>query len=74
MRNLKGSFSGTFERQMEGFGNGASIINLIRAYFLDPDYVRSLSLGGQSGTAVKEDQGSHDLASEYGAHMAFFKA
>ena len=43
--------------------------------FLDPDYVRSVKVGrgGQSGTAVK-DQGSHDLASEYGAQRACCKA
>jgi hypothetical protein len=28
-----------------GSGNGASLIKLILAPFLDPDYVRSLSLG-----------------------------
>jgi hypothetical protein len=37
---------GLFERQMrEGYGNGASIIKLIWALFLDPDYIRSLDLG-----------------------------
>jgi len=30
---------------MEGSVNGAYLINLIWAPFLDPDYVRSLSLG-----------------------------
>jgi hypothetical protein len=41
-----GSFTGTFERQMKrGSGNGASLIKLFWAPFLDPDYVRSLSLG-----------------------------
>jgi len=41
--------------------------------FLDPDYVRSLNLGGQSGSSVK-DQSSHDLASEYGALGGYLKA
>jgi len=41
-----GLFTGTFEKHMVvGFGNGASLIKLILAPFLDPDYVRSLSLG-----------------------------
>ena len=41
-----GSFSGTFKRQMKGgSGNEASLIKLFWAPFLDPDYVRSLSLG-----------------------------
>jgi len=40
-----GLFTGTFEIQMEGFGNGASLIKLILTPFLDQDYVRSLSLG-----------------------------
>ena len=30
---------------MEGSGIGASVINLTWAHFVDPDYVRSLSLG-----------------------------
>ena len=34
----------SFERQMEGSGNGASLVKLIWAPFLDPYYVRSLSL------------------------------
>ena len=37
---------GLFERQMkEGSGNGASLITLRWAPFLDPDYIRTLSLG-----------------------------
>ena len=41
-----GSFTGPFERQMEnGSGNVASLINLIWAPFVNPYYVRSLSLG-----------------------------
>jgi len=68
-----GSFSGHFERQMkEGSGNGASLFKIIWIPFLDPDYVRR-RVWGQSGTSVK-DQGSHDLASEYGAQRACFKA
>jgi hypothetical protein len=68
-----GSFTWTFARQMkEGSGNGVSLIKLIWAPFLDPDYVRS-RICGQSGTSVK-DQGSHDMASEYGAQRACFKA
>jgi len=39
------SLTKLFERQMEGSGNGASLINLIWAPFFDPDYARSLSLG-----------------------------
>jgi hypothetical protein len=47
MGNLQGvHLAGLFERQMkEGSGNTASLIKLIWAPFLDPDYVRSLSLG-----------------------------
>jgi len=30
----------------EGTGNGASLVNLIIGSFFDPDYVRSLNLGG----------------------------
>ena len=72
-----GSFTETFERQMkEGSENGASLINFIKLiwtlFFLDPDYFRS-RVWGQSGTCVK-DQGSHDLASDYGAQRACFKA
>jgi len=38
--------TGHFEIKMkEGSGNGASFINLIWVLFLDPDNVRSLSLG-----------------------------
>ena len=32
------------EREMDGSGNGASLMKLTWAHFLDPDYVRSLSL------------------------------
>jgi hypothetical protein len=60
-----GPFTGTFERQMEGSVNGAALIKLIWAPFLDPDYVMSLSLGAIL-TYVK-NQGSQYLASEYGA-------
>jgi hypothetical protein len=66
-----GSFSGSFERLMEGSGNGASLFKLIWAPFY-PYYVRSRVLG-QFGTSVK-NQGSHDLASGYGAQRACFKA
>jgi len=71
------SFTGTFEREMKGGSeNGASLINFINLiwalFFLDPDYVTSREWG-QSETAVK-DKGSHDLASEYGAQRACFKA
>jgi hypothetical protein len=47
MGNLEGvGLPGLFERQkMEGSGNGESPLNLIWASFLNPDYVRSLSLG-----------------------------
>jgi hypothetical protein len=56
-----GSFTGDFERQQYlGF------------FFLEPEVVRSLSLG-QSGTEVKE-QGSRNLASECGAQRACLKA
>jgi hypothetical protein len=60
-----------FERQMrEGSRNGASLITLIWAFYLDPDCVRNLSLGsiwnsvwgqsrtgsgGQSGTGFEGD-------------------
>ena len=40
-----GLYTGTFEKQMVSFGNGASLIKLILAPFLDQDYVRTLSLG-----------------------------
>jgi hypothetical protein len=39
------SFLGLFERHMEGSENGASLIEFNWTPFLDPDYVRSLSLG-----------------------------
>jgi hypothetical protein len=40
-----GSFTEPFERQMkEGSGNGARLIKLIWAHFLDPGYFGSLSL------------------------------
>jgi hypothetical protein len=38
-----GSFTGTFERNMERPQNGATIINM--GSFLNPDYVKNLSLG-----------------------------
>jgi hypothetical protein len=44
--NWRGWFIGIFEREMkEGSGNGASVMKLIWAPFLDPDYVRCLSMG-----------------------------
>jgi hypothetical protein len=44
--NLEGvRLPGRSERQMEGVGNGASLIKLIWAPVLDPDYVMSQSLG-----------------------------
>jgi len=33
------------EREMEGSGNGTSLIKLIWDHFLDPDYFINLSLG-----------------------------
>jgi len=43
--NLEGvRLLGLFERQMEGSGNEASLINLIWAPFSHPNYVRSLEL------------------------------
>jgi hypothetical protein len=62
---------GLFEKQMEGYGNGKSLIKLIWAPILYPDYVRS-RVWVQSGIFVK-DQGFHDLASEYGVQRACFK-
>jgi hypothetical protein len=63
-----------FERQMkEGSGNGTSLFNLIWAPLFGPRLCYKPESGGQSGTSVK-DQGSHDLASEYGAQRACFKA
>jgi len=41
----RGSFIGTFERQMGGSGNRASLNNFIFVPVLNPDYVRSLNLG-----------------------------
>jgi hypothetical protein len=68
-----GSLTGTFEGQMkEGAGNGASLLKLIWDVFLDPGYVMC-RVWGHSGTSVK-DHGSHNLASEYGAQRACFKA
>jgi hypothetical protein len=62
---------GLSERQMESSGNVTSFIKLNWEPFLDPDYVRSLSLG-ESGTAEK-DRGSHDMVSQYGAQRTCFK-
>jgi len=40
--------------------------------FLDPENIMNLSMGGSSGTLVKE-QGSFKLVSVYGAQRAYFK-
>jgi hypothetical protein len=61
---------GLSERQMEGSGNGASLINLICAPFLTQIMLGVLVLR-QSGTSVK-DQGSDDLASDYEVKRACF--
>jgi len=57
---------------MEGSENEESLINLIWAPFLDPDCVRSLSLGAIWNFC--EGPGLSDLASEYGAQRACFQA
>ena len=47
----------------EGSGNGASLINLISGPFLDPDYIRNLSMGakrnfcGGAGHQIMENKG-----------------
>ena len=62
-----GSFTRTFERPMkEGSGDVASLIKLIWAPFLWIQITLGAWVWGQLGTSMK-DQGSHDLASEYGA-------
>jgi hypothetical protein len=64
-------FSGTFERQMEGSRNGASLINLIWAPFWT-QIMLGVWIWGLSGTSLKY-QGSHDLVLEYGVQRARFK-
>jgi hypothetical protein len=67
-----GLSSGTFERQMEDSGNGASLINLIWAHF-QTHIMLGVWIWGHSGTSVK-DMGSHDLASENWGIKGLFKA
>jgi hypothetical protein len=69
----EGSFTRTFEIKMEGSVNGSSLVKFTWAPFLDPDYVRSLSVGAIWNFCIK-DQSFHELASEYGAQRACLKA
>jgi hypothetical protein len=66
-----GSFTRTFERQMEGSGNWVSLINLIWGLFW-AQIMLGTGVLGQSGTSVR-DNGSHDLASQYEAQRGYFK-
>ena len=69
-----GSFARTFDRQMkEGSGNVVSLIKLTWATFLWIQIMLGARVWGQLGTSAK-DQGSRDLASEYWAQKACFKA